>query len=257
MEYFYDYFAKGYRDRHREGLLTAPAAIFQGIEPEDVKSCRRVLKNSFAGYRGGRNGEVLKRLVMEYREYISCCHDGGAKGRYNAFAYRYMVGEHVGSRAIAAKLGVVKETVYNYTDRCIDEMLALCMGIPAAGEHLGSKEKVVRALVGNSRLLQGMAGEYVLLIFPGRRQGQAVERGREITGDVLRQFAGAVEAYLGYCRDRHTHINTDIRKAGVLEMCIDGVSPAAIAEEYGCCESTVYADIRENEKRLAAMLFGE
>lgn len=256
MPYFYDYFAKGYRDRHKEGLLPVPAAMFRGIR-QDVQGCRRALKNAFAGYRGGRNAEVLKRLVMEYREYISGCHDEGAKERYNAFAYRYMVGEHIGSRAIAAKMGVVKETVCNYTNRCIDEMLVLCMGIPAAEEHLGTKERVVRTLAGNSKLLQDMAGEYVLLLFPDRRQGQAVERGREITGDALRQFAGAVEAYLDYCRDGHTRIDTDIRRAWVLERCIDGISPAAIAEEYGCCESTVYADIRENERRLAAMLFVE
>lgn len=254
MPYFYDYFAKEYRDKHKEGLFPAPVAMFRGIR-QDVQGCRWVLKNAFAGYCEGRNAEVLKRLVMEYREYISSCNDEGAKERYNAFAYRYMVGVHAGSRAIATKLGVVKETVYNYTDRCIYEMLVLCMGIPAAEEHLGTKERIVRTLAGNCRLLQDMAGEYVLLLFPGRKQGQAVERGREITKDALRQFAEAVEAYLDYCRDGHTRIDTDIRRAWVLERCIDGISPAAIAEEYGCCESTIYADIRENDKRLAAMLF--
>lgn len=40
-----------------------------------------------------------------------------------------------------------------------------------------------------------------------------------------------------------------------MEKCLAGVPIAAIAEEYGCCESTVYADIRENERRLAAMMF--
>ena len=68
---------------------------------------------------------ALKRLIGEYREYVSCCHDGQARDRYNAFVYRYMLEVPVGSRAIAAKLGVVKETVFNYVNRCLDEMLAL------------------------------------------------------------------------------------------------------------------------------------
>ena len=71
----------------------------------------------------------------------------------------------------------------------------------------------------------------------------------------MARFADAVEAYSGYCNDKHTCIDTDIRKAEILEKCLAGIRPAAIAEEYGCCESTVYADIRENERRLAAMLF--
>lgn len=254
MSYFYDYFAKEYRERHREGTFPAPAAMLRDIR-QDVQGCRRVLKNAFAGYREGRNTEVLKMLFMEYREYIAGLHDMQAKDRCNAFAYQYMVETYAGSRAIATKLGVVKDTVWNYINRCIDEMLILCMGIPAAVEGPEGKEKIVRMLAGGCRLLRNMAGEYVLLLFPGRWQNRAVEWGREITGDVLQQFAGAVEAYLDYCRDGHTRIDTDIRKAWVLERCIDGISPAAIAEEYGCCESTIYADMRENDRRLAAMLF--
>lgn len=255
MTYFYDYFARQYREGISGQLLSAPAAMFQGIKPEDVQNCRRALKNSFAGYRDGRNAEVLKRLIGEYREYVSCCHDGHAKDRYNAFVYRYMVEVHVGSRAIAAKLGVTKETALNYIDRCIDEMLMLCMGIPAETDLPEEKEASVCMLVHGSRLFDSMAGDYVLCLFSGKRERAAVEIGRKLTKDIMRQFKDAVRAYSGYCNDEHTRIDTDIRKAEVLEKCLSGVPPAAIAEEYGCCEGTVYADIRENEKRLAVMLF--
>ncbi len=236
-------------------LLPAPAAMFRGIKPEDVQGCRKVLRNSFAGYREGRNTEALKRLLGEYREYVSCCHDGHAKDRYNAFVYRYMVEAHVGSRAIAAKLGVVKETVLNYIDRCIDEMLVLCMGIPAVLVPPEDGESAVRMLVDGSRLFSAMAGDYVLCLFPGKRERAVAEQGRRITRCVTRQLAQATEAYSRYCHDEHTHIDTDIRKAGILKKCLAGEPPAAIAEGYGCCQGTVYADIRENERRLAAMLF--
>lgn len=255
MKYFYDYFARQYRESRNGKLLPAPAAIFQGIKPEDVKSCRRVLKNSFAGYREGRNTEALKRLLGEYREYVSSCHDEHAKDRYNAFVYRYMVEVHVGSRAIAAKLGVVKETVLNYIDRCIDEMLMLCMGIPAVVDPPEDKEAAVCMLIQCSRLFYDMTGDYVLRLFSGKREMAAVEQGRQLTKDIMGQLADAVKAYSEYCNDEHTRIDTDIRKAEILEKCLAGVPTAAITEEYGCCESTVYADIRENERRLAAMLF--
>lgn len=255
MKYFYEYFARQYREENRSNLLSVPAAMFQGIKPEDVKICRRALKNSFAGYREGRNAEALKRLLGEYREYISNCHDEHAKDRYNAFVYRYMVEVRFGSRAIASKLGVVKETVLNYIDRCIDEMLMLCMGIPAAVYPPEDKEAAVCMLIQCSRLFYGMTGDYVLRLFSGKREREAVERGRQLTKDIMGQLAAVVRAYSEYCNDEHTRIDTDIRKAGVLEKCLAGVPTAAIAEEYGCCESTVYADIRENERRLAAMLF--
>lgn len=256
MTYFYDYFAREYRESRKDRLLHAPAAMFQGIKLEDVQSCRMALKKSFAGYREGRNTEALKRLLGEYREYVSSCHDEHAKDRYNAFVYQYMLEVHVGSRAVAAKLGVVKETVFNYIDRCIDEMLMLCMGIPAAVDPPEDKEAAVCILVEGSRIF-GMAGDYSLCLFPGKREREAVERGRQITKDIMEQFQDAVKAYSAYCNDEHTRIDTDIRKAEILEKCIAGVSPAAIAEEYGCCESTVYADIRENERKLAAMLFDD
>lgn len=98
-----------------------------------------------------------------------------------------------------------------------------------------------------------MTGDYVLSLFPEHEK--MVERSRQRTEDILEQLTEAVGAYSEYCNDEHTRINTDIRKADILEKCIADVSPTAIAKEYGCCESTVYADIRENARRLAAMLF--
>ena len=255
MKYFYDYFARQYREGRNGSLLPAPAAIFENIEPEDVRSCRLVLKNAYANYRMGRNAEALKRLIGEYREYVSCCHDGQARDRYNAFVYRYMLEVPVGSRAIAAKLGVVKETVFNYVNRCLDEMMVLYMGMPAVGQPPEDREAAIRMLVDDSRLFSSMAGDYVLCLFPGKRERAAVEQGRRATIRIMAQLGEAVEAYSGYCNDGYSSIDTDIRKAGILQKCIAGVPPAAIAEEYGCCQSTVYADIRENEERLAAMLF--
>ncbi len=255
MTYFYDYFARQYREGRNGSLITAPAAMFGNIGPEDVRSCRLVLKNAYANYRMGRNVEELRRLIGEYREYVSCCHDGQAKNGYNAFIYRYMLEIPVGSRAIAAKLGVTKETVFNYVNRCFDEMLVLCMGVPAVGKPPGHREDAVRMLVDGSTLFSSMAGDYVLCLFPGKRERAAVEQGRRATIRIMGQLGEAVEAYSGYCNDGYSSIDTDIRKAEILRKCIAGISPAAIAEEYGCCQSTVYADIRENEKRLAAMLF--
>lgn len=254
MTYFYDYFAKEYRAGRRDRLFPSPAAMFREIEPENVQNCRKVLKNAFAGYRKGRNVEVLKKLIGEYREYISGLGDEHAKDRYNAFVYCYMVEAYVGNRAIAAKLGVVRETVFNYINKCIDEMLIFCMGIPAVNLP-EKKESVVHVMIEGSRIFDNMIGDYVLCLFSGKREQAAVERGRQLTRKIMGRFAEAVKVYSGYCNDKNTRIDTDIRKAEILEKCLAGVSAAVLAEEYECCESTIYADIRENEKRLVAMLF--
>lgn len=256
MTYFYDHFVRGYREGREGNLLPGPAAMFRGIGPGDVENCRKALKKSFAGSRGGRHAGVLKKLLGEYREHVSRCHDGHAKDRYNAFVYRYMLEAPVGSRAIGAKLGVSKDTVRNYANGCMDEMLVLCMGVPAAGRHPEDKEAAVRMLVEGSRLFSSMAGDYVLCLFTGKREREAVELGRCATRQAMMRLAEAAEAYSEYCNDGDSPIDADIRKADILRKCIAGISPAAIAEEYGCCQSTVYADMRENERRIAAMLFG-
>lgn len=69
------------------------------------------------------------------------------------------------------------------------------------------------------------------------------------------ELAEAAGAYSDYCNDSSTRINTDIRKAEILEKCLAGVTCCQMAEEYGCCEGTIYSDMRENAKRLAAMMF--
>lgn len=165
LAYFYDYFVKEYREGMGNGLLHAPAAMFQSVRQEDVQNCRKALKTAFAGYRCGRGDvKALEKLLGEYREYITCCHDGHAKDRYNAFVYRYMAEAHVGMKAAAAKLGVVKETVFNYIDRDIDEMLVMCMGVPAAsqaGEQGGCRPHAY----GGSRIFHSMARRVCLMRF--------------------------------------------------------------------------------------------
>lgn len=254
MRYFYDYFAKEYREHRRDKQLTSPAALLQGIRTEDISRCRIVLRSKFRGYREGVDKGPIKRLLCEYREYVYRCHAENRRDRYNAFVYYFMVDTPIGVRAIGRKLGVTKETIHNYINWTLDEILILCMGIAAVG-HQEAGVRFVRMLIEYGRIFRKLAGNYVLEIFPENRERETVERSRHITGVILEQLSAAVEAYLDYCNDEHMRIDTDIRKAEILKECLVGASTADITERYGCSECTVYADMRENEKRLAAMLF--
>lgn len=254
MTYFYDYFAKEYRQKKENKLFPAPAAIFQMIKQEEIKNCRTIIKNAFASYHNKTNTELLERLLKKYQQYIVCQHDKHIKDRYNAFVYWYIVEDYVENKAIAAKLGVVKETIYGYINRCIDEMLMLCMGIPAA-KQVEDKKAFIHMLVDNNKLFSNMAGEYVLSFFLGEKEKAAVKQARQLTKNIIEQLTDGISAYSKYCNDKYTPIDTDIRKAEILKKCLEGVPVCSIAEEYGCCESTIYFDIRENEKRLAAMIF--
>lgn len=255
MTYFYDYYAKEYREIHKDKLLPAPAAILCGIESTGIQDCRRNLKNAFATYNEGGNKEMLKMLLAEYREYIAGLQDEHAKERYNAFVYRYMAETHVGMKAIGGKLGVTKETIYVYINRVLDELLMLCIGMPAVKKLPENKEDVVCILIEGSRIFHEMAGDYIVNLFSGKREQTIIEKSRQLTKNIMEKFEAVVREYSVYCNDEDTRIDTDVRKAVVLEKCIAGVPVAVIAEECGVCENTIYADIRENEKRLAAMLF--
>lgn len=255
MTYFYDYYAKEYRKAHREKLLPAPAAILQDVGSDKVCSCRKVLSNAFLGYREGRNRVLLKKLLNEYRDYVSEFCDECIKDRYNAFVYRYMLDVPVGYRAIGQRLGISKETAGIYVRRVIDEMLTLCMGIPAAADTQGESTVFVRMLIDRNRIFQSMSGKYVLLLFPGQQERKTIEQGRKFTKETMQWMTETIEAYFVYCNDTNTRIDTDIRKAEILKKCMSGISVSCPAEEYGCTETTIYSDMRENENRLAAMMF--
>jgi DNA-binding CsgD family transcriptional regulator len=255
MTYFYDYYAKEYREQYSGRLIPAPAALLRDIDKDRIRICRNVLRNAFSGYREDRNREQLRRLLNEYQEYVSGTGEELAKTRYNAFVYRYMIDVPVGMKAIGSRLGITKDTAAGYVSRVIDELLQMCMGIPAAVGSPEDSAGTVRVLIKKNRILRGMAGDYVLSLFPGQRERMTIEQGRSLTAEVMRWLEDSTRAYCDYCNDVSAQIETDIRKAEVLQMCIAGVSCPDIAEKCGCDEGTVYSDIRENESRLAAMMF--
>jgi hypothetical protein len=111
MTYFYDYYAKEYRERHKDQLLTPPSTVRSDVWRERVLVCRNVLRNAYVGYRQGRNTEELKRLLGEYKGYVSRVGDECARNRYNAFVYRYMIDTPVGWKAIGGRIGVSRDTV--------------------------------------------------------------------------------------------------------------------------------------------------
>lgn len=256
MNYYYDYYAREYRSRKTKGSLWhSPAAILASVPMEDIKGCREALKRAFDGYRHGRNTEVLKRLLGEYRGYVSEQEDENAKNRYNAFVYRYMSGICVGPGAIAGKLGVSKGTAFNYINSCTNDLLVLCMGIPAYRHQADSQEAAVSFVIRNYALLSRQSEDYILGIFQKNADRAAVKSGRLHTQRILQQLTEAAKAYIEYCRDDLANIDTDFRKADVLELCLSGCTVQSIAEQCGTSEDTIYNDIRDNGRRLAALLF--
>lgn len=251
--YFYDYFAKEYRSE--ASVILLPSEITKGITQRSVQSCRKVLKNVFLQYRDGRKLPVAERLVKEYREYVAGRSDDKAKSRYNAFVYYYMSGAYIGSKAIAGKLNVSKETVFNYLNGCFDELLVLCMGVCGIKVQGMTGEDIVRMIICNFRLLSHMTDQYTMELFRCGTDRAAVEESRKRTQRVIQALMAAVERYDKYCYDEDTRIDTDIRKADILHECLAGASPSAIAEKYGVSPETVYGDMRENERRLSALLF--
>lgn len=153
---------------------------------------------------------------------------------------------------LAKKLGVSMGTVWNYIDKALDELLAMCMGIPAAVER-NDCTTYVRKIIDGSRLFESMSGEYIFELFPAHKG--VVAQSQKHTDRILNCFHIALNEYLEYCRDMTVAIDADIRKADVLMDCLAGASCGSIAEKYRCSEETVYSDIRENERKLAAMLF--
>lgn len=254
-DYFHDDSLKGYiRLRPEKYVWSSVKEIVGNIDPKEGRNLKTILRRNFEGYREGVNTEALKELLTAYRTYVSKLSDETAKTRYNAFVYRYMSGMSVGIKAVAGKLGVTKETVFNYINRCIDDMLLMCIGIYATEEECCSQEATVDFLISNYSMFSALPEKYVFDIFKASKK-PIVESNRIHTKRILEQFTEVMEEYKAYCRDPQTVIDTDVRKATVLELCIDNWSVQKIADKLKLSEETVYSDIRANRKRLEAVLF--
>lgn len=255
LDYFYENVRKGYvRLRPDKYFWPSVKDVVGNIEPKEGGSLKTILRRNFEEYREGVNTEALKELLTAYRTYVSKLSDETAKDKYNTFVYRYMSGKCVGIGAIAKKLGVSKETVFNYINSCLNDMLMMCIGIYATEKECCSQEATVGFLISNYSLFSILPEKYVFDIFRGSKK-PIVENNRIHTKRILKQFTEVIEEYKEYCRDEETVIDTDVRKAVVLELCLDNWSVQKIADKLRLSEETVYSDIRANRKRLEYILF--
>jgi len=159
----------------------------------------------------------------------------------------------VGNKVIAAKLKVSTDTLNNDLKYVFDDLMIMCIGLPAAGGSLNSQRKCIQFMMKNKDLLLYPTGDYVNEIW--RQHGKEIRELHKKSLEITEQMTRAIVAYTEYCRDEDNPSEVDRRKADVLEDYMNGMNYGAIAEKYGCCIDTIYDDMRDVETKLAQMLF--
>ena len=254
MTYFEEYFLKEYKARAYAKGYKFPCDIGQQMSDEEWKKLRNILRNSYFQYRTGKRcADALQELLMDYKKIAENRTELYSKRRYNTFVYKYMVDIFIGNKAIASKMRVSVDTVQNDLRHVLDDLMLLCMGLPAASCNINSQRKCIQFMVKNKDLLLYPIGNYVDVIWC--QHGQAIREWHKKSVEITEHMLKAAVAYAAYCRDEENPSDVDRRKADVLEDCLNGMNYENIAEKYGCSIDTIYDDMRDNETKLAQMLF--
>lgn len=254
MTYFEEYFLKEYKARAGVSGYKFPCDIWQQLNIDELKRIRNILRNSYVQYRTEKRCAcVLRKLLVDYKKIAENRTDPYSKRRYNVFVYKYMVDMFIGNRAIASKMKVSVDTVHNDLKQVLDDLMLMCIGLPAAGGSLNSQRKCIQFMLRNKDLLLYPVGSYADEIW--HQHGQTIREWHKKSVEITEQMLNAIEDYLNYCRDEENPSDSDKRKADVLEDYLNNMSYETIAEKYGCSIDTIYDDMRDSETKLAQMLF--
>ena len=256
MKYCDCVFIPNYRKKNKKILLSY--GYFFGLyKSMGVEKYRDILKNGYLKYRTTqKHGAELKKVLLHYKAMIQGYEDGKSeieKRRYNAFVYKYMTDVCVGNKAIAAKLNVSKDTVNLDINYVIEKMLVLFFGVPALTNELkDSKAFLIRNVFDNICLLNNPLPESTLCIFGGYRD--AVMEIRKVSSNFMKAFLDACNAYAEDLNDAERQ-STESHRREVLLARLEGKSYKNIAADLQIDISLIYDISKENERRLAEMIF--
>ena len=254
MTYFEEYFLKEYKTRTDVREYKFPCDIGQQVSAEEMKRLRNILRNAYVQYRTEKRCTgTLRKLLVDYKKIAENRTEPYSKRRYNVFVYKYMVDMFIGNRAIASKMKVSADTVQNDLKHVLDDLMLMCIGLPAAAGSLNSQRKCIQFMLRNKDLLLYPIGNYADEIW--HQNGQAIREWHKKSVEITEQMLKTIEDYLEYCRDLENPFELDVRKADVLEDYLNGVKYEVMAEKYGCSIDTIYDDMRDVETKLAQMLF--
>ena len=254
MTYFEEYFLREYKERADVSGCRFPCDTGQKVSVEELKRIRNILRNAYVQYRTEkRYAGTLRKLLVDYKKIAEDRTEPYSKRRYNIFVYKYMVDICIGNKAIASKMKVSEDTVQNDLKHVWNDLMLMCIGLPAASGSLNSQRKCIQFMLRNKDLLLYPTGDYVNEIW--YQHGQRIREWHKESVEITEQLLKVISDYLEYCRDEDNPSDVDRRKADVLEDCLNGMNYETIAEKYGCDISTIYDDMRENETKLAQMLF--
>lgn len=254
MTYFEEYFLKEYKARADVREYKFPCDIGQQASVEELKSIRNILRNACVQYRTEKRcAGTLRKLLVDYKKIAESRVEPYFKRRYNVFIYKYMVDMFIGNKAIASKMRVSVDTVQNDLRDVLDDLMLMCIGVPAASGNMNSQRKCIQFMLKNKDMLLYPDGNYMDEIW--YQYGQAIREWHKKSVEITEQMLKATAAYVEYCRDEENFSEVDRRKADVLEDYLHGMNYEAIAEKYGYSIDTIYGDMRDNETKLAQMLF--
>lgn len=256
MKYCDSVFIPEYRQKNEKSLL--PYGHIYGLYKSlGLKTYREILKNGFLQYRSTKKHEAeLKKILLHYKSMLQEGNIGYSeteKRRYSTFVYKYMTEVCVGNKALAAKMNISKDTV-NQDIKCVlDKMMVFLLGMPALTNGLrDGKSILIRSIFDNIRVLKNPLPESLLCVFRGYEStARAI---RKESDEFMCIFYKACEAYSEDLKEAEVQ-SSESRRRQVLQARLEGKSFKDMAAVLQVDVSIIYDISKENEIRLAEMIF--
>lgn len=260
MDYDWKYFLEDLKKGKVQGLQAAEGRAAAGDMfyrlPENTRGqLRNLVKTMLAGYRQqeGTSKAMVEELMEAHAGYCRMQQGNEAtRRRHNTMVYRYMMKTMLHSGAVAVKMGVSKKTVCNDINKAMDEIMVLCFGLPAVGDHPETCREGVKSLLRNYRLLRQSECISGKLIWENRERERAECRRR--TRTALESMEKMLQIYEGFVADSSFPEMQGRRLEELRGFYLAGSSISDLATAGGVSEDTVYADVNLMIGRLAELL---
>lgn len=263
MDYDWKYYLEDLKAGKSKVIITdadrrMAGYIMKRFPKEQRRQKAAAVRDMLHGYRqrGKAENALIEEAVRCHTEYCSGKEDDELlKRRHNVVVYRYMMKTARHNKAVAAKIGVCRETVINDIRQAVDELLVILFGIPAVGDSPQVWPEAVRSLFENMRLMK-----YTLAVsqhFVYQKWEQERSFCVEITDGILQSIEKAVQLYEEYCSCCLTTEDTAKRSLEIIRALYLGNGNSTIQRIVDCQEiskETVYADVKKATGHFAELL---
>lgn len=232
---------------------TAAAVRFR-MDEREMQKYRNIVRVMMSDYRSQPEADraLFEELMKAHGEYCRLLPaEDVQRRRHNAIVYRYMIKTPLHNKAVSRKMNISKETLSGHIRKCVDDIVLLLCGSPAAGGDGKDTGDCIKGILDNLSLIRMSQGIQNRMKWEQRQQER--EKYLSITADALRCLDTEISLYEDFIKGCDGSKDHERPLDALKAVYMGGGGISEIMASYGVSEGTVYADIRKMIGRLSEL----